>query len=159
MLKLVAAGPYSHQHRACSTLCGVHCRRCGRAPDDISSIVLVEEGKHYMKSDAVLRIASRLGLPLPVVAAALTPLPHFVRDTFYDQVFVCVCLCVHACEWTGMSCPAAGAGHGLSRNQVEAQRVVLSWGGEGTWAFTRSLTCPHYSTYCQSTRCAMLRLV
>ena len=60
--------------------------RCGRSPDDISSIVLVEEGGHYTKSDAVLRIATRLGLPLPVVAAALMPLPHFIRDTFYDQV-------------------------------------------------------------------------
>jgi predicted DCC family thiol-disulfide oxidoreductase YuxK len=61
-------------------------RRCGRAPDDISSIVLVEEGAHYIKSDAILRIATRLALPLPVVAAALMPLPYFIKDTFYDQV-------------------------------------------------------------------------
>lgn len=60
--------------------------RCGRAPDDISSIVLVEEGAHYIKSDAILRIATRLALPLPVVAAALMPLPYLIKDTFYDQI-------------------------------------------------------------------------
>jgi predicted DCC family thiol-disulfide oxidoreductase YuxK len=60
--------------------------RCGRAPDDISSIVLVEEGQHYIKSDAILRIASRLALPMPLVAAALMPFPYFIKDTFYDQV-------------------------------------------------------------------------
>lgn len=63
-----------------------HRCRCGRAPDDISSIVLVEEGAHYIKSDAILRIATRLALPLPVVAAALMPLPYFIKDTVYDQV-------------------------------------------------------------------------
>lgn len=32
--------------------------RCGRSPEDISSIVLVEPGgRHYVKSEAVLRIA------------------------------------------------------------------------------------------------------
>lgn len=48
--------------------------------------MLVEEGAHYIKSDAILRIATRLALPLPVVAAALMPLPYFIKDTFYDQV-------------------------------------------------------------------------
>jgi hypothetical protein len=62
--------------------------RCGRAPDDISSIVLVEENSHHIKSDAILRIASGLAVPFPLVAAALLPMPHFVRDTFYDQVCV-----------------------------------------------------------------------
>lgn len=56
--------------------------------------MLVEEGGHYTKSDAVLRIAMRLGLPLPVVAAALMPLPHFIRDTFYDQVGLVVQLLI-----------------------------------------------------------------
>jgi predicted DCC family thiol-disulfide oxidoreductase YuxK len=48
--------------------------------------VLVEEGQHYIKSDAILRIASRLALPMPLVAAALMPFPYFIKDTFYDQV-------------------------------------------------------------------------
>lgn len=71
----------------CTFLLNILCaHRCGRAADDISSIVLVEENTHYIKSDAILRIASRLGLPIPVIAAALMPLPHFIRDSFYDQV-------------------------------------------------------------------------
>lgn len=62
-------------------------QRSGRAPDDISSIVLVEpEGRSYIKSDAVLRIAGRLGAPLPLVAAALGAFPRPVKDGFYDFV-------------------------------------------------------------------------
>lgn len=61
-------------------------QRSGRSPDDISSIVLVERGASYIQSDAILRIASGLGAPLPLVAAALGALPRPVRDTFYDCV-------------------------------------------------------------------------
>lgn len=60
--------------------------RCGRQADDISSIVLVEPAAHHIRSDAVLRIAQRLGLPLPLVAAALLPVPRPIRDVVYDQV-------------------------------------------------------------------------
>lgn len=60
--------------------------RSGRAPDDISSIVLVEEDGSYIRSDAVLRIATRLALPLPLVATLGWPVPRPVRDTLYDQV-------------------------------------------------------------------------
>jgi predicted DCC family thiol-disulfide oxidoreductase YuxK len=38
--------------------------RSGRQPDNISSIVLVENDKSYLKSDAVLRIATGLSNPL-----------------------------------------------------------------------------------------------
>ncbi|CAI5490116.1 unnamed protein product [Closterium sp. Naga37s-1] len=43
--------------------------RSGRSPDDISSIVLVERDGAYIKSDAVLRIARLLDLPLAFLAA------------------------------------------------------------------------------------------
>lgn len=62
-------------------------QRSGRAPDDISSIVLVEREGSYVKSAAVLRIATRLRAPLPLVAAALNsgfPLPF--KDFVYDTV-------------------------------------------------------------------------
>lgn len=45
--------------------------RSGRDPDDISSIVLVEREASYIKSEAILRIGSGLGAPLPLVAGAL----------------------------------------------------------------------------------------
>lgn len=48
--------------------------------------MLVEEDSHYIKSDAVLRIATRLGMPLPAVALALTTVPKLIRDPVYDQV-------------------------------------------------------------------------
>ncbi|KAF8063010.1 DCC family protein [Scenedesmus sp. PABB004] len=60
--------------------------RCGRAPDDISSIVLVEERRCHVKSEAVRRIAAALGAPLQLLAALAAPVPRFIRDPLYDQV-------------------------------------------------------------------------
>ncbi|KAL4425540.1 hypothetical protein ABPG75_009556 [Micractinium tetrahymenae] len=61
-------------------------RRAGRSPDDISSIVLVEQDAAHIKSAAILRIAAGLQAPLPVVAAALDVFPRPFKDWFYDQV-------------------------------------------------------------------------
>ena len=61
-------------------------QRCGRAPEDISSIVLVEEGRCYIKSEAVRRIGARLGIPFPLLAALAEPFPLPIRDFLYDQV-------------------------------------------------------------------------
>ena len=62
--------------------------RSGKKPDDISSIVLVTEDEAYFKSDAVLRIASKLdGNPvLPVVGKVGRIVPSFMRNTVYDFV-------------------------------------------------------------------------
>jgi len=48
--------------------------------------VLVEEGGHYIKSEAILRIASKLNLPAPILAALFVPVPKFMADVLYDQV-------------------------------------------------------------------------
>ena len=62
-------------------------RRAGRDPDDISSIVLVEKDAAYVKSDAVLRIATYLDNPLLPVAGTIGPMfPRFFRDAVYDVV-------------------------------------------------------------------------
>jgi len=64
-------------------------RRAGRDPDDISSIVLVEENDAYVKSEAVLRIATYLENPALPAAAALGMLfPGALRvmDVIYDLV-------------------------------------------------------------------------
>lgn len=61
-------------------------QRCGRSPDDISSIVLVEKDRCYIKSEAILRIGARLGTPLPVMAAPAFFVPLRLRDTFYDLI-------------------------------------------------------------------------
>eukprot|EP00227_Mantoniella_beaufortii_P007884 CAMPEP_0197575664 /NCGR_PEP_ID=MMETSP1326-20131121/988_1 /TAXON_ID=1155430 /ORGANISM="Genus nov. species nov., Strain RCC2288" /LENGTH=197 /DNA_ID=CAMNT_0043138473 /DNA_START=253 /DNA_END=846 /DNA_ORIENTATION=+ len=67
-------------------------QRAGRQPDDISSIVLIEENKAYVKSDAVLRIATYLDAPLlppllPLAGGVIGPLfPQFFRDAVYDLV-------------------------------------------------------------------------
>ncbi|EIE19405.1 DUF393-domain-containing protein [Coccomyxa subellipsoidea C-169] len=61
-------------------------QRCGRRPDDISSIVLVEQNACYIKSEAILRIAKRLSAPYPALAQVLFPLPGFFRDLVYDRI-------------------------------------------------------------------------
>ena len=61
--------------------------RAGRDPNDISSIVLVEETNAYVKSDAVLRIATYLENPLLPAAGTLGALfPGIIRDAVYDLV-------------------------------------------------------------------------
>lgn len=52
-----------------------------------------------MRSDAVLRIATRLGAPLPLLAALLMPLPKaLLRDPVYDQVRRLLLLLLHPFE-------------------------------------------------------------
>ncbi|KAK8575880.1 hypothetical protein V6N13_032809 [Hibiscus sabdariffa] len=61
-------------------------RRSGRAPDDISSVVLVEKYRSYIKSEAVLKIMEYLELPFPQLAFFIQFIPLFVRDFMYDNV-------------------------------------------------------------------------
>lgn len=61
-------------------------QQCGRAPDDISSIVLVEDGQHSVKSQAILRIGQHLNPPLGQLATLGFIVPNFLRDIAYDQV-------------------------------------------------------------------------
>jgi predicted DCC family thiol-disulfide oxidoreductase YuxK len=61
-------------------------QRSGRAPNDISSIVLVEQDASYIKSEAILRIARRLNIPFYMLASLGLPVPLFVRDPVYDLV-------------------------------------------------------------------------
>ncbi len=76
-------------------------QRCGRAPDDISSIVLVEQDACFIKSEAVLRIAQQLDQPFPALASSLLPLPRLVRDAVYDQVHL---LMFHICLRIAIAC-------------------------------------------------------
>ncbi|KAE9588017.1 hypothetical protein Lal_00002956 [Lupinus albus] len=61
-------------------------KRSGRAPDDISSVVLVEKDRSYIKSEAVLKIMEYINLPFPQLAFLLQFVPLFVRDFVYDNV-------------------------------------------------------------------------
>lgn len=78
-------GPSVTRPECFAITCCLPCR-CGRSPDDLSSIVLVEEGGHYIKSEAILRIASKLNLPAPLLTALFFPVPKFMADVLYDQV-------------------------------------------------------------------------
>ncbi|KAM0020206.1 putative DCC1-like thiol-disulfide oxidoreductase family [Helianthus debilis subsp. tardiflorus] len=61
-------------------------RRSGRAPDDISSVVLVEQNRSYIKSEAVLKIMEYIDLPFPQLAFFLHFVPLFVRDFVYENI-------------------------------------------------------------------------
>lgn len=61
-------------------------QRCGRQPDDISSIVLVEEDGCSIKSEAILQIAQRLDAPWAQLGTAGFIVPLGLRDVMYDQV-------------------------------------------------------------------------
>ncbi|KVH93029.1 putative thiol-disulfide oxidoreductase DCC [Cynara cardunculus var. scolymus] len=61
-------------------------RRSGRAPDDISSVVLVEKNRSYIKSEAVLKIMEYIDLPFPQLAFFLQFVPLFIRDIMYENL-------------------------------------------------------------------------
>ena len=61
-------------------------QRSGRDPDDISSVVLVEKERSYIKSDAVLKIMEYIDLPFPQLGSLLQFVPAFIRDFVYDNV-------------------------------------------------------------------------
>jgi len=55
---------------------------CGGKPGSLDSLVLVENGRCYQRSDAVLRIAARLPFPWKL-AGALRIIPRPIRDGLY----------------------------------------------------------------------------
>lgn len=62
----------------------------GKAPTDISSIILAEKDTYYTKSDAVLRVAERLPElhGYEKVASFGLIVPRFLRDSIYHYVSV-----------------------------------------------------------------------
>jgi predicted DCC family thiol-disulfide oxidoreductase YuxK len=60
----------------------------GKAPTDISSIILAEKDTYYTKSDAVLRVAEKLPelQGYERVASFGLIVPRFLRDSIYEYV-------------------------------------------------------------------------
>lgn len=58
---------------------------CGRDPNSLDSIVLVDDGECHVKSDAVIRIAAGLG-GIYHLARPFGILPRRFRDFWYDFV-------------------------------------------------------------------------
>lgn len=52
----------------------------------LSTLVLIEDGRVYLKSTAVLRVARRLGALWPLLARLLTPIPRVLRDALYSAL-------------------------------------------------------------------------
>ncbi|KAG4955338.1 hypothetical protein JHK84_041319 [Glycine max] len=60
-------------------------RRSGKAPDDISSVVLVEKERSFIKSEAVLKIMEYIDLPFPQLAILLQFVPLFWPFLLLDR--------------------------------------------------------------------------
>lgn len=50
------------------------------------SLVLLDEEGLHVRSEAALRVASRLGAPWPFLARLVRPLPRSWRDSLYDTI-------------------------------------------------------------------------
>jgi predicted DCC family thiol-disulfide oxidoreductase YuxK len=57
----------------------------GLPPGGMASVVLIEDGSAYLRSDAALRVARRLSGPWRLLWA-FRVLPRFVRDGVYDWI-------------------------------------------------------------------------
>ena len=60
-------------------------RHFGLSPTDYDTFLLVEDGRAWLKSDAALRVAARLGLPWSL-AVLLRVVPAALREAVYDLV-------------------------------------------------------------------------
>ena len=69
-------------------------RRAGVAGPLPDSIILVEDGREYFRSDAALRIARGLRFPWSLFYAFIV-VPRFIRDWVYDWV------AAHRYRWFG----------------------------------------------------------
>lgn len=57
----------------------------GLNPDDPSTMLLLEDGRAFGKTEGSIRVASRLGWPHAAVTV-LRLIPRPVRDAIYDQI-------------------------------------------------------------------------
>jgi predicted DCC family thiol-disulfide oxidoreductase YuxK len=55
-------------------------------PDDMDTMIFIENGKAYTRSSAALRVFRRLGKAWPVLFALLYPLPAPLRDLGYKLI-------------------------------------------------------------------------
>jgi predicted DCC family thiol-disulfide oxidoreductase YuxK len=60
-------------------------KQCGRSNEKINSIVLMENGKIYTRSTAVLRIAKQLKGPVKLIYLFVI-IPPFLRDAVYHLI-------------------------------------------------------------------------
>jgi predicted DCC family thiol-disulfide oxidoreductase YuxK len=58
----------------------------GRSGDDLGTIVLIEGGRSFVRSDAALRIAGGLNSPVRIVRSVFGWLPRWLRDAGYRLV-------------------------------------------------------------------------
>ena len=64
---------------------GTQLSKFGLDPTKLHSIIVLENGKKYERSDAALMIASHLAFPWPLLRLFYI-LPRFIRDWIYDLI-------------------------------------------------------------------------
>ena len=58
---------------------------CGLPPDELNTMIFVDQGKAYFKSSAALRAFGYLRFPFSMVSVFLI-VPGFIRDWFYGRL-------------------------------------------------------------------------
>jgi predicted DCC family thiol-disulfide oxidoreductase YuxK len=76
------------QFAALSSDAGARALAAASAPQVLpdSLVVIEDDGRVFMRSDAVLRVGRRLRFPWPLAAYAAAVVPRVIRDWIYDQV-------------------------------------------------------------------------
>ena len=59
--------------------------RCGWEENALDGVVLIDDGRCYKKSDAVIRVTRRLGMPYRLLGPSWI-VPRSIRDRMYDYV-------------------------------------------------------------------------
>ncbi len=64
---------------------GMQLKKQYAIPDDLDSVILIENGKYYAKSSAALHIADYFGVGWNLLKICFL-VPRFIRDFFYDMI-------------------------------------------------------------------------
>ncbi len=64
---------------------GMQLKKQYAIPDDLDSVILIENGKYYAKSTAALRIVAYFGIAWKFLAIFYL-VPRFIRDYFYEII-------------------------------------------------------------------------
>lgn len=69
----------------------------GNYPEKFESLILIQEGRVFLKSSGALRVAQQLKFPYSILVIGLI-IPRFVRDRVYDLI------AKNRYKWFGESC-------------------------------------------------------
>lgn len=61
-------------------------KQCDLPENFLDTVIYIENGTPYYKSEAALKIAKGLSMPWPIIARLGMTLPQIIRDSIYDWI-------------------------------------------------------------------------